>query len=73
MSAVRTVGLLLAIVGAIAALGGAFLSTVAIGGSAQSGTGAGAGGSISLGGGNFPLVALGVCALGVVLVLLGRK
>ncbi|MHB8585147.1 MAG: hypothetical protein ACYDDF_04840 [Thermoplasmatota archaeon] len=76
MGAVRTVGLVLAIVGGLLALGSAAMGSVSLGGSAggsqpaQSGS---ASGFVNFSSGNLPFVSLGVCALGIVLVFLDRK
>jgi hypothetical protein len=76
MSAVRAVGLTLAVVGAAIAIlsagFGAFSASVGGGGSAGTASGSGTVG-VQYSAGNLPWVGIGVCALGVVLVIVGRK
>lgn len=70
MNAIQTTGLILIIVGAVAALGTASMGMVSFGGSTGGG---GPSGTMTIGSGNMPWISLGVAAIGVVLVVVGRE
>lgn len=70
MNGVQVTGILLAILGSVFALGSAAFVSVSMGGSAGYG---GPSGYMSVGSGNLSWISLGVAALGVVLVLVGRE
>ncbi|PSG97894.1 hypothetical protein BRD56_03340 [Thermoplasmatales archaeon SW_10_69_26] len=67
---VRTVGVVLVVIGALAALSGAFIPDVEVGGSASGGSGT-AEGSVSVGFGGLLWVGLVVMAVGLVLAIAG--
>ncbi|MFA5863033.1 MAG: hypothetical protein WDA16_15180 [Candidatus Thermoplasmatota archaeon] len=70
MNGIQTTGILLAIIGSIFALGSAAMGTVSMGGSAGYG---GPGGYMTVGSGNLSWISLGVAAVGVMLVVVGRE
>jgi hypothetical protein len=70
MNGIQTTGLVLAVVGGLFALGSAAFGTISVGGSAGYG---GPSGNVSIGSGNLPWIALGVAAVGVALVVVGRE
>jgi hypothetical protein len=67
---VKTVGIVLIVIGAFVALGGAFIPDIEVGGSA-SGGGSTAEGGVSVGFGGLLWVGLAVMAVGVILTVAG--
>lgn len=69
MNGIQVTGIVLIAVGSLFALGSASMTTMTFGGDTGYG---GPSGSFSIGSGNLPWISLGIAALGVVLVVVGR-